>query len=250
MTASDLDLGAPPWIVGHRGGAGEAPENSLDSLLLAVEQGVDMVEFDLQMTADGALVACHDWTLERMGGADCTVEEETLEVLQRIEISGPFRESGLERRLATLAEILGRLPEEVPLNLELKRRLADPESLVDRLAASLGGRDRLLISSFDWNLLAVARQALPNAALAPLGGRRADPDELLATADQLDAWSVHCRYSLATADLVAKARQAGRPVLAYTVNDAPAARRLFERGVQGVFSDFPGRLRRQLDEEG
>ena len=248
MTRSSLGLGEPPWIVGHRGAAGEAPENSLDSLLMAVDQGVDMVEFDLQLTADGQLVACHDWTLERMGGVDLTVEESSFDAIERVEISGSFRRSGVERVLATLEEILTLLPSGVPLNVELKRRRSDPETFATRLAEGLGDRDRVLISSFDWDLLEVLRSRHPEMLLAPLGGRRTDPSDLLAAADRLDAWSVHCRHSLVDAGLVDGAGH--RPVLAYTVNDRDAARRLFDLGVRGVFSDFPGRLRREMGNGG
>ena len=245
-TPADLGLGAPPWIVGHRGVAGEAPENSLDSLLLAVDQGADMVELDLQLTSDGKLVASHDWTLERMGGIDRTIEESLFEEIREVEISGEFRQPDEERVLASLDDILARLPAGMPLNLELKRQSADRERFAGQLVATSGDRARLLISSFDWDLLAIVRRHLPAAAVAPLGGRHTDPAELLAAADRLDAWSIHCRDSLVDADLLAAAGAMGRPVLAYTVNQATAARRLFARGVQGVFSDFPGRLRRQL----
>lgn len=249
MIPQDLGLGEPPWIVGHRGVAGEAPENSLDSLLLAVDQGVDMVELDLQLTADGQLVACHDWTLERMGDVNRTIEESSFDDIRQVEISGPFRQPGVDRVLATLGEILTLLPASMTVNLELKRRQADPRAVARRLAAAAGERNRLLISSFDWDLLTVVRQELPATALAPLGGRRADPAKLIAAADRLAAWSVHCRHSLVDADLVDAAREAGHPLLVYTVNEAAAARRLFELGVHGVFSDFPGRLRRELGDE-
>lgn len=247
MPPSDLGLGDPPWIVGHRGAAGEAPENSLDSLLLAVDQGADMVELDLQLTSDGKLVACHDWTLERMGDVDRTIEESAFDQLDQVEISGPFRQPDIHRVLATLDEIFTLLPSRVSLNLELKRRRADPEIFARHLVAVLGGRERLLISSFDWDLLAAVRRLLPEVALAPLGSRSTDPAELLAAADRLVAWSVHGHHGLVDSDLLDAAGAMGRPVLVYTVNEADSARRLFDLGVHGVFSDFPGRLRRQLE---
>jgi glycerophosphoryl diester phosphodiesterase len=246
MTLSSLDLPAPPWIVGHRGAAGEAPENTLDSLLLAVEQAADMIEIDLQLTADGHLVAGHDWSLERMGGIDLTIEETPLETLRGIEVSGTFRSPRARRFVSTLSSILELLPEEMPLNLELKRRSADPALLAVRLADDIGGRDRLLISSFDWPLLAEVRRRLPRIAIAPLGGRSADPQELVAAAVRLDAWSVHCSQALVDDELVAAAAE--RPVLVYTVNELADAQEVFALGVAGVFSDVPGRLRRQLEE--
>ena len=57
-----LDLPAPPWIVGHRGVRGSAPENTVEAMLQAVSQGADMVELDLQLTSDGRWVVFHDAT--------------------------------------------------------------------------------------------------------------------------------------------------------------------------------------------
>ncbi|MCZ6726958.1 MAG: glycerophosphodiester phosphodiesterase [Acidobacteria bacterium] len=245
MTLSVLSLAARPWIVGHRGAAGEAPENSLESLLLAVEQGADMIELDLQLTADGSLVACHDWTLERMGGIELTIEETPLDALREVEISGEFRTPRARQFVSTLSSILALLPPEMPLNLELKRRLADPAVLAARLAEAVASRDQLLISSFDWLLLAEVRRWLPKLPLAPLGGRSANPRELIATAVLLDAWSVHCSRTLVDHELMELA--AARPVLTYTVNELAEAQELFALGVAGVFSDFPGRLRRQIE---
>ena len=227
----------PPWIVGHRGVAAEALENTLESLELAVAQGADMIELDVQLSADGQLVAFHDWSLERLAGSVEVVEESPLELLA-------------ERfpRLATLPRILDTLPAAMPLNVEIKRRHADARTLVRALGAALGGRERILLSSFDWQLLEVVRRGRPERPLAPIGDGSAD--ELLEAAELLDAWSVHCHRRLAEVDLIAAAAEAGRPVLAYTVNEAVAARELVARGVRGLFTDAPGRLRRELDGSG
>jgi len=245
MILSDLGLATPPWIVGHRGAAGIAPENTLDSLQLAVEQGADMIELDLQLTADGQLVACHDWDLRRMGDSELVIEQSALAELQQIEISGAFRDTGCRRTLATLGEVLALLPAQLPINLELKRRQAAPAAIAEQLVAAIADRQRVLISSFDWPLLTTVRQRLPEVAIAPLGGRSTDPNALIAAARELAAVAVHCRQSLASRELIAAAR---RPVLVYTINDAPAAQQAFANGVSGIFTDFPGRLRQQLME--
>jgi glycerophosphoryl diester phosphodiesterase len=248
MTPSELGLGPPPWIVGHRGAGGEAPENTLDSLLLAVDQRADMVELDIQLTADGELVACHDWTLARMGGIEATIEEALFDDIAGVEISGPFRRPGVHRVLATLDEVLTLVPSSTLLDVELKRRQADIGAFVRALVEPLATRPGLLVSSFDWPLLGAVHAALPDLPVAPLGGSDADPVALLAAADELAAVSVHCRDTLADAALIKAAKAAGRPVLVYTVNEPVAARRLFDLDIEGVFTDFPGRLRRQLAE--
>lgn len=220
----------PPWIIGHRGVAAEALENSLPSLQLAVAQHADMIELDVQLTADGELVVFHDWDLERLAGRPEVIEETT-----RARLVELFDE------ISTLPGVLEALPADMPLNVELKRQSAEPEAFARSLASALGDRPRILISSFDLRLLEVVHSGLPDRRLAPLGDD--SPGELLAAALRLSAWSVNCHHSLADRELVDRA---ARPVLAYTVNDVDQARELFDQGVAGVFTDSPGRLRREL----
>lgn len=246
MRSEPLGLPEPPWIVGHRGAAGEAPENTIASFRLAIEQCADIVELDLQLTADGALVACHDRDLRRLvpggpGGDPADAGAAKL-VVEASELAA-LRGSGLE--LPTLPEVLAVLPAAVPLNLELKRRRADRRAFARTLRRAVAGRSRLLISSFDWPLLAEVRELEPERPLAAIGRVRSPP--LLAAAERLGAWSVHCHRRMVAAPLVAAAHDRGRPLMAFTVNDPAEARRFFDLGVDGVFTDHPGRLRRQLE---
>lgn len=221
---------SPPWIVGHRGVAEEAVENTLPSLELAVEQRADMIEFDVQLTADGQLVAFHDWDLTRLAHRPEVVEETAFSHLVEVFPA-----------LATLGQILESLPDTVPLNVELKCRNSDVEQFTRLLAETLGERPGILLSSFDWELLRASRVELPAIAMAPLADETTEG--LLAVADELNAWAVNCHHPLATCELI---DQAGRPILVYTVNEVELARSLFDSGVAGVFTDAPGRLRRQL----
>src|SRR5204863_5289512 len=77
----------------------------------------------------------------------------------------------LEGVLPTLAGLLAAVPPSFPLNVELKRREADPDAFVAALLAATAGRDQLLISSFDHALLARLRAAAPDLPLAPLESR-------------------------------------------------------------------------------
>jgi len=226
-----------PWIVAHRGASSDAPENTLAAFRLAVEQGADMIETDLQLTADGELVAFHDRDLERLTGAAGAVEESPLARLRALEVGG--------QAIPTLGELLAALPPALPLDLELKRRLADPVSLATALAAAIAGSGRpLLVSSFDWALLERVRALLPSVSLAPLA--KSDPLALVSAGERLAAAALAVHRRLASAAWIDLARFRGRPVLAYTVNRADAARRLLELGVAGLFTDRPGELRREI----
>jgi glycerophosphoryl diester phosphodiesterase len=205
-----------------------------------------MLELDLQLTVDGVLVVVHDWDLMRLAGVPLVVEESGSAALRALAVG--FL-AGVPCWLPRLDEVLAALPAALPLNLELKRRRASRErlsaALLPAIAAS-GGRERLLVSSFDWPLLALLRARAADLPLAPLA--ESDPKALLAAGRELAAASLHCHRGLATRTLVAAARRDGRPLLAYTVDEPKVARRLFAVGVAGVFTDRPGFLRRGLAE--
>lgn len=236
----------PHWIVGHRGVAGEAIENTMAGYRLAIRQGADMIELDVQLTRDRQLVAFHDWDLERLAGDRSVVEESRLSCLQEIGVRAAGTECSRRIRMPSLQEVLDELPQSQPLNVELKRRAAEPVDLATALGELIRNRRNILVSSFDWELLAVVKKSLRNCPLAPIG--REDPEALLEAAERLEAFSIHCSRRIADKELIEGAALQKRPLLVYTVNEAQEARDLFCLGAKGVFSDFPGRLRRSLEE--
>jgi len=234
-----LDLPSPPWILAHRGASGEAPENTLESFLLAVEQSADVVEIDLWLTRDGQLVAFHDAELRAGLQRKAPIESLTLYRFQRALKKG----SGIEA--PTLQQILQALPESQPLNLEIKRRGADPKAIADSLTNAIGGRAQVLLSSFDWPLLAELKARLPGCPLAPIGDRK--PGALLEAAIELESFSLNCHRRLSRREFLLAAAEAGKPPLVYTVNRPHLARNVLRRGAAGVFTDYPGRLRKSLE---
>jgi glycerophosphoryl diester phosphodiesterase len=225
-----FDPGPRPWIAGHRG-ALPAIENTVPSLLQALAEGADFVECDAQVTADGALALFHD---EAPAPAfDLTaprIAERTL---------ADWRAS--EREIHSLVDLFDAVPSGARVNVELKSYGADRGRLAEAALATFRGRHGLLVSSFDHDLLLRLREADPGLPLAPLAeGLSRDLIEL---ARRLDAWAIH----LGVAPEAAEIAHLDRPVLIYTVNDPGAARELFERGCAGLFTDWPGPLRRGIE---
>lgn len=239
-----LDLPSEPWIIGHRGACGESPENTIESFLLAVSQGVCMIEMDLQLTADEHVVVVHDQNLERLAGTQIEVETSTLATLKSCNVAFHFRAHGAPALIPTLSEVLGAIPSSMPLNLELKCFKANPSKYIRTLGAIIAERDKLLISSFNWDLLRECRQQLPNLLIAPLADETLEG--LLEVAEELLAVSVHCNFEIIDKSFVKAANANGRPVLVYTLNDASTAKQLFDKGVSGIFTNLPARLFSEL----
>ncbi len=197
----NLELPPTPWIVGHRGAAGEVCENTLPSFRRALEAGADMIELDVQMTQDGELVCFHDWTLERLASRAETIEKADCSVVTMITIAPDGS------TIPTLGAVLAAIPEPTVLNIELKRQHAQPAKLVRKLLRVLGGRGQVLVSSFDWALLHEVRKNAPALPLAPI--ERYQPVELLDAGKALGAFSLHGHRRLITRHFIERAAAEG-----------------------------------------
>jgi glycerophosphoryl diester phosphodiesterase len=124
-SATDIDGAAPAILVGHRGAAAYAPEHSIASYEVAIAQGVDYVEPDIQITSDGVLVALHDLTLERTTNVaevfpdrfrEAEVDGETVHVwpvndftldeVRRLDAGSWFGDDFADARVPTLREVI------------------------------------------------------------------------------------------------------------------------------------------------
>ena len=121
--------------IGHRGASGYAPEHTIPAYDLALEQGADYIEIDLQMTADGVLVAMHDDTLDRTATAPegvpeeyCTglVIEKTLEQIKQCDVGSWFGPEYAGEQIPTLEEIFQRYGTSVNYYIETKNPEAAP----------------------------------------------------------------------------------------------------------------------------
>jgi glycerophosphoryl diester phosphodiesterase len=237
-----LCLGAKPWIVGHRGAPASALENTLPSMVAALGQGARMIEVDVQLTADRVPVVFHDWDLRRLAGRGEIVERTSLDQLEGIELREPSgRWSG---RVPKLEDVLAAVETSVALNLEIKSRLHAVDDLLTALEPVFEQQRPVLVSSFDWGLLAELRRRRKDLPIAPIARFRAD--ELLEIGERLEAFSIHAHRDLAP-ELLGQAAPRRRPVLVYTVNDHEEARRLVFSGATGVFTDSPGPIASALE---
>jgi glycerophosphoryl diester phosphodiesterase len=239
-------------VIGHRGAAAEAPENTLPSFERAAAIGVDALEFDVHVTADGHAVVIHDPTLRRTTGRDGAVASLTLEQLRaadagaRFTLDGrsfPFRGRGV--RVPTVEEVLVRFPA-MPLLIELKTAAAS--EALRRTIARHAAEDRCVIGSFD------------DAAVAPfrappwhVTASQADVLRLLAQlflgrppgAARYEALSIPPTWHglpLPVGRIARASRARGRPVHIWVVDSPHAARRLWARGACGIISNDPAAI--------
>ena len=247
--------GSAPRIAAHRGGARLWPENSLLAFRGALGLGVDFVETDVHLTADGEPVVIHDPTLERTTTGAGAVRAARLADLAPLRLKGADGAPTAEP-VPTLAQLLDVLaPARVELLLEIKvgaarERYAGIEETVLGLLRARGLHDRTIVMAFEPETLARVRALDPTVRTALLiGGRRAGrptPDQIVESARRVGATHLGLNHRLVDADVVAAARRVGMPLNAWTVNEEADLHRVLALGVDVVISDRPDLATRLL----
>ena len=232
-----------PSVIGHRGAAGCAPENTLAGLRRAKALDCRWVEFDVRLTADREPILLHDDRLARTTDGRGRAVRLPLAALRRRDAGGWFAPEFAGERVPTFAEAVALLAElELGANIELKARRGDAAD-TGRVVA--GALDRLwpphlpapLLSSFLPAALAAARQRAPQFARGMLFRRV--PRDWRERAETLGCASIHADHRRLPPTIVAEIRESGYCLLAYTVNAPARARVLFNWGVTSVISDVP-----------
>jgi glycerophosphoryl diester phosphodiesterase len=237
--AASLQL-AP--VIGHRGAAARAPENTLAGLRRARALGCAWVEFDVRLTGDGALVLCHDARLERTTSGSGPVSAHTLGSIRGCDAGSWFDPAFAGERMPTLDEAL-RLAAELGLgaNVEIKsdrgREYATAAAVAGAVERLRGHAPALLVSSFLATAVAALRDLAPSIPRGMLF--RSVPHGWAELAARLGCIMIGVDHLRLRPPRIAAIRAAGYQVAAYTVNDPPRARLLFDWGVTSVFSDAP-----------
>ena len=244
-------------VIAHRGGRALGPEHTLKTFSRAVDLGVDVLELDIQLSADGELVLHHSRTVDRTTDGVGRVDSLTLAQLQALDAgyhwqgdgrSHPFRAQGY--RIPTLAEVVAAFPEQRML-IEIKPD--DPRAAV-ALCASLREshmQERVTVASFHTDIQGAFRAACPEVLTSPATGdmiayelfhllrldRLYPPDfELFQVPERVGP------LTLVDERFVSLARERNLPVQVWTVNEEEDMERLIDLGVDGIVTDHPVRL--------
>lgn len=240
-------------IWGHRGASAATPENTLPAFELAVRQGAHGVELDVQRSRDGAVVVCHDETVDRVSDGTGRVVDLTLAQLQLLAVRGgqPDAEAQVTAypwppaRIPTLAEVLDLLaPTGLRVDVELKNGLepypgleADVETVVrgSRLAGE--APDRVVYSSFDHRSLLRLGELGTRVPRGVLHGEALVRPWVYAAS--VGARALHPMAPTVRPEEVERSHAAGIAVHVWTVDDPLAVRQLAAWGVDAIISNRP-----------
>ncbi|MGB5431930.1 MAG: glycerophosphodiester phosphodiesterase [Acidimicrobiia bacterium] len=222
-------------IYGHRGASAHVRANTVEAYALAIDLGADGVELDVRPSRDGVLVIHHD---DRPApGAPPFVELD----FDEIRATTPW--------VPTLDEAWEAIGPTALLNIEIKNdeREADYDSTHQVAAAVahwLAGHeigDRVLVSSFNRDSLAVVKDLAPRVPPGQLAGAALDASVVIDQARSDGHISVNLSLTRTLQDAKGIVEAAGElAVLVWTVNDPDDAIALSEAGISGIFTDDPG----------
>ncbi len=225
-------------IVGHRGAAGHAPENTLLSLQTAIDLGCDRVEFDVRLSKDGEAVIIHDAKVGRVTNGQGSVRKMTLEELKKLNCPQ-------NQKIPTLQEVIGLCKGKIDLLIELKAKGTPP--VVNQIILKNNIEKNVVIISFDLGLLKEIKSLnsrLKVGLLFPkfkvgLSLFKGYPRKLWRLAEETPLDFICPRYNFATKEIIDKAHKLGKSVYAYHVNSKKVGNKLMALGVDEIGTDFP-----------
>jgi glycerophosphoryl diester phosphodiesterase len=256
-------LDAPTAIAfAHRGGGGDAPENTLPAFDAAVAMGYRYLETDVQVTSDGVPIAFHDSRLDRLTDRPGAVAELTLAEVREADAgytftpdgggTYPFRGKGVV--IPTLEELLTRW-EGVFLNIDAKSdaSVAPLVSVIDRLDAF----DRVCIGSFSDRRVARIRTLASGRICSSMGQVTTAMAFLASRSGRMPRFHADClqvppRWGVLRIDrrFVKAAHHGGLAVHVWTIDDPVQMAFLLDLGVDGIMTDRPAVLKEVFEARG
>lgn len=226
-------------IVGHRGASGLAPENTLAAFQLAVNLGIDGVEFDVQRTADGHLVVFHDDDLDRTTSGSGLMREKSLAELQSLDAGSWFSFTFSGEKIPTLEGFFDFMKSNnLLLFLEMKDPFLFPgmEAEVAALIRQYKFEERTCVRSFYHPALHEFYKIAPEIPVSELWF-----DHVPAREDSTFP-TLNLLYTLLTPALIQEIHARGQKVDVWTVNDVETAKALIAASIDGITTDFPDQM--------
>jgi glycerophosphoryl diester phosphodiesterase len=224
-------------ITGHRGYENIAPENTLASFKAAIEAGVDWIELDVQLSSDGAIIVLHDRDFLRVAGDRRRPGQMTLAEIKALDASQArrFGDKYAGERIATLQEVIDLARGRVSVNIELKVYGGDRHiaAAVADLVRTEQFESACLVASLDVPAVREAKQHNPKLTTAAI--------VTVAVGDitRLDVDVLSVNKRLVNDAFLRDARDRGKGVLVWTVNDPREMETMIELGAGRIITNNP-----------
>ncbi|MEX2585480.1 MAG: glycerophosphodiester phosphodiesterase family protein [Balneolaceae bacterium] len=256
MATPQHPLRMPEWIA-HRGLSASAPENTAASIQLAWLSGVDAVEVDVRLTADGEVVLFHDETLFRLCGLNRKPEEMSLTELRLLDVGSWKGEQWAGEKIPLLGDVMRDMPPEKRIYIEVKSGPDIISVLVELLNRSGLEDSQLSVIAFSMELASRVKSQRPQTAvywICDLNDARREmngkvrPGRLIDLVQKagLDGLDLSFSHPARDGEIVRVVKEAGLGCYIWTVDNPESGQLAIEAGVDGITSNCPSLLREEL----
>ncbi len=232
-------LGGPVQVIAHRGSNRKALENSMTAFEIAISEGATRIELDLHLSKDHHIFVNHDDSLKKTTKSRWCISEKNLSDLSDVQLNNG-------EPIPQINQVLGLLPR-VELNLELKGK---NKNLVDALIKLIRDHrllNKIVVSSFEEDMLIYLKQVFPNVQRAFLTEERSfsprSLEKVARTLEKVDTQILHPVCHSVSEDLMAKATACGWIVNTWAPLKAEIEDELWPKlyalGIHGHCTNFP-----------
>jgi glycerophosphoryl diester phosphodiesterase len=235
LTMDRLNVPDNTMVIAHRGASADAPENTLAALELAINDGADWVEIDVQETRQGEVVVIHDSDLKKIGGSGLKVFEASLAELQSVDIGSWMDSSFSDQRVPTLQQVLALCKDRINIVIELKY-YGEERQLEERVADivdAAGMQDQIVVMSLSYPGIQKMKSIRPGWMVGLLSS------VAIGDITRLNADFFAVNATFAKRSFIRRAHNRNRKVLVWTVNDPVSMSAMMSKGVDGIITDKP-----------
>lgn len=249
MRLSTILQTSDPLVFAHRGASGSCFENTMSAFKEALRQGADGIELDVQLTKDGVPIILHDPDLYRVAGIGKPISSFYFSELKNVKVGRKFLRSFAGHQIPTLREVVSFCEMNgLALNIELKETVSErPEYLRDILDIALL-LDNIHLSSFDPEILELAKKLEPSIETALLVKKKTTDWENLLDYSYADGFHFHKR--LFKEPFISQLSASGKLLRMYGVTGKEIFVQEPPPFIHGWITDFPGRFKNEKKDIG
>lgn len=238
--------GSVPIVTAHRGFSAAAPENTLPAFQLAIDQGCERAELDVQMTKDGVVMVTHDTNMRRCTGRNQNIYDLTYDEVRKLDAGRWFGKKYAGTKVPTLAEVLDLCKGKIELNIEIKPNAATPELETEtlRIIHEKGFENNCVITSQSYETLCKVKELAPGISTGYILALGVGSYYDLPAADFFSVES-----TFITSGMVQQVHLRGKTVSGWTVNREEDASDLLNLGVDDIITDKPGMVQQLMAED-
>lgn len=244
-------------IVGHRGASHDAPENTIASYKLAIEQGADAFEGDYWLGAGGHVMCLHDDNTKRVAGKEISITKSPFDELRALDIGSWKDPKWHNETIPTFDECLAVVPRGKKFFVELKSGPEVVKPIAKIIAKSTVASDQIVFISFHAEAIAAAKKEMPHIkALWLCGFEKGKKGELPPSAEKVaatikrihaDGLDAQAVPDYVNAEFIEKLKKLGvNEFSVWTVDDPAMAKFYSDLGAWSITTNRPGWLREQL----